>query len=189
MTTKWISTKPKNFNDISNIFSRSSKEFIVDFLATSSAQRPLPCGHVTYFLPGGATLSHDLGFLIKASRADNWQFQPTFEQLARLLTEHHGIRIHKEHATRAEPVTKSAFEEGKAYYERNKDLLTRTYNGEYIAILDNKVMDHDTSFSALAQRVYKKLGYVSIYMPFVTTKRRVLRFESPKYRRSATSVS
>jgi len=189
MTTKWIPTKPQSFDDISNIFSRSSEEFIIDFLATSSARRTLPCGHVTYFLPSGATLSHDLGLLIRASRADNWQFQPTFERLARLLAEHYDIRIHEEHAKGPEPVAKYTFEEGKTYYERNKDFLTHKYNGEYIAIWDNEVMDHDTSFSALAQRVYKKLGYVSIYMPFVTSKRRVLRFESPMCRRSTVDVS
>ncbi len=189
MTTKWITTKPKNFDDISNIFSRSSEEFIVNFLAASPARRPLPCGRELYFRPSGTTLSHDLGLLIKASYADNWRFPFTLEQLAQLFTEHYGIRTHKEYATMAEPVSKSAFEEGKAYYERNKNLLTRKYNGEYIAIWDNEVMDHDTSFSALAQRVYKKLGYVSIYMPFVTSKRRVLRFESPRRRRSTVDAS
>ena len=189
MTTKWIPMKPKNFNDISNVFSRSSEESVVDFFIKGSARGPLSCGRVTHFLPSGATLSHDLGFLIKVSHADNWQFQPNFGLLAQLLASQYDICAHKEHATRAEPVSKSTFEEGKAYYEKNKDLLARRYDGEYIAIWDNEVMDHDTSFSALAQRVYKKLGYVSIYMPFVTSKRRVLRFESPRVRRSTIDVS
>jgi len=74
------------------------------------------------------------------------------------------------------------FEEGKAYFERNKKTLVRHYEGKYIAIWENKVLDSDTNFSSLAERVYEKLGYVSIYMPFVTSKRRTLRFESPEYR-------
>lgn len=188
MTIKWP-IDLRNFDDVSNTISISSEECVVNFLAASSARRPLPRGRGTYFLLSGATLAHDLGFLIKASRADNWQFQPTFEQLPWLLAEHCDLCVHKEHATRVVPVAKSVFEQGKAYYERNKNLITRKYSREYIAIWDNKVLDHDTSFSSLAERVYKKLGYVSIYMPFVTSKQRVLRFESPKYRRSATGVS
>lgn len=190
MTTKWIPTKPKNFDDISGIFSISGEELLFNFFTPSSARRPLPpCGRVEYFLPSGATLSHDFGFLIKVSHADNWQFRPTFERLAQLLAKRCDIHVCEEHAVRAEPAAKYTFEEGKAYYERNKDILTRKHNGEYIAIWDNEIMDHDTSFSALAQRVYKKLGYVSIYMPFMTSKRRVLRFESPKIRRSTINVS
>ena len=76
----------------------------------------------------------------------------------------------------------SPFEKGKAYFERNKETLIRNYEGKYIAIWGNQVLDSDTSFSSLAQRVYEKLGYVSIYMPFVTSKPRVLRFHSPKYK-------
>ncbi|GAH56840.1 unnamed protein product, partial [marine sediment metagenome] len=85
------------------------------------------------------------------------------------------------------PVAKSAFEEGKSYFERNKEILTRCYEGKYIAIWENGVLDSDTRFSSLAQRVYEKLGYVSIYMPFVTSKRRVLRFESPERRYKANA--
>ncbi len=189
MTTKWITTKPQSFNDLSEILSRSSGEFLIDFLATSSAERTPPCGHVSYFITSGAILPHDLGLLVRASRADNWQCQFTFKQLARLLIESSGSCIYKAHAKSAETEATYTFEEGKAYYERNKDLLTRKYNGEYIAVWDNEVIDHDMSFSALAQRVYKKLGYISIYMPFVTSKRRVLRFESPRFRRSTAGVS
>jgi hypothetical protein len=77
---------------------------------------------------------------------------------------------------------KGSFEAGKRYYEQNKDLLAARYAGEYIAVLDRDVIDHDASFSSLAQRVYKRLGYVSVYMPQVAAKRRVLRFESPEVR-------
>jgi len=76
-------------------------------------------------------------------------------------------------------MARSTYEEGKAYYEKNKEPLIRRFEGQYIAIWENNVLDNDISFSSLALRAYKKLGYVSIYMPFVTSKQRVLRFESP----------
>ena len=189
MTTKWITTRPKSFDDVSNILSKSDEEPVVRLFTTSFARRPpLPCGRVEYFLPSRSMLSHDFSFLIRVLHDDNWQFRPTFERLGQLLIERYDACIPEEHTVRAKPTTNYSFEEGKAYYERNKVLLTRKYNGEYIAIWNNKVLDHDTSFSALAQRVYKKLGYASIYMPFVTSKRRVLRFESPRRRRATVDA-
>lgn len=184
MVTKWAFTESKNFNDIANILSRTNTPF--GLLTARPAQRPMKCGLTVYLHPSGTTLARD--FLVKALYADNWQLGVTFEQSAHLLADYYAW-VYPKHITRIEPVAKSAFEKGKAYYERNKERLTRQFEGKYIAIWENDVLDSDTSFSSLAQRVYEKLGYVSIYMPFVTSKRRVMRFESPKYRRLKANVS
>ena len=77
----------------------------------------------------------------------------------------------------------SPYEKGEVYCTKNIEALISRFEGKYIAIWEDDVIDSDTSFSALAQRVYKKLGYVSVYMPFVTSKRQILRFASPKYKR------
>ena len=184
MVTKWAFPEIRDFDDLANVIGR--RNIPLEVLSTRSAQRPMTCGPTLYLSSSEAMLSRD--FLVKALHADNWQLGATFEQLVQLLAEYYPW-VCPEHATRIEPVAKSAFEEGKTYYERNKGSLIRRFEGQYIAIWENDVLDNDTSFSALAQRVYGKLGYVSIYMPFVTSKRRVLRFESPKYRRSRANAS
>lgn len=184
MVIKWVSTDPQNFDDVVDIIRRGNVPFRL--LTARPEQKPMTCGFRVYPHPGEATLAYD--FLVKALHVDNWQLVATFEQLARLLAEYYSWAC-PEHVTKIERATKSAFEEGKAYFERNKEFLTSRFEGQYIAIWENDVLDNDTSFSSLAQRVYKKLGYVSIYMPFVTSRRRVLRFESPKYRRSRANVS
>lgn len=180
METKWAYPELEDFDDVANVLGRRNLPF--KLLTPRAAQRPMTCGLKIYLCPGAATLAHD--FLVKALQADNWQLLVDFEKSAQLLAEYY-TWVYPKHITRIEPVARSAFEEGKTYFESNKDFLTRKYNGEYIAIWENEVLDSDTSFSSLAQRVYKKLGYVSIYMPFVTSQRRVLRFESPERRYKA----
>lgn len=184
MVIKWVSTEPQNFDDVVDIISRENVPFRL--LTARPEPKPMTCGFRVYPHPGGATLARD--FLVRALHVDNWQLVATFEQLTQLFTDYH-TPVYPRHITKIRPVTKSAFEEGKAYFERNKQILTRHYEGKYIAIWENDVLDNDTSFSSLAQRVYEKLGYVSIYMPFVTSKPRVLHFESPKYRRLRANAS
>jgi len=129
MTTKWAFTEPRNFDDVASFLGR--RNLPLEVLTARPAQRPIKCGFATYFDPSEAVLSHD--FLVKALRADNWQFAVTFEQLAQLLAESY-LWVYPEHVTKIEPVAKSAFEEGKAYYERNKESLIRRFEGKYIAI-------------------------------------------------------
>lgn len=70
----------------------------------------------------------------------------------------------------------------KRYCEENKEALLKKYKGKYIAILNNKLIGSDKDFSKLAQRVYKKYGYQTIYMPFVNTEERVVKIPSPRVR-------
>jgi len=68
----------------------------------------------------------------------------------------------------------------KKYFEENKKNLLKKYQGKYIAILNNQVIDSDRDFSRLAARVYKVYGYQTIYMPLVDGKKIVMKIPSPR---------
>jgi hypothetical protein len=68
------------------------------------------------------------------------------------------------------------------WYERNRERLVRDYPGEYVAILARKVVDHDPSFEALAERVFKREGARNVFMPRVDAPKRPLRVPSPRRR-------
>ena len=71
---------------------------------------------------------------------------------------------------------------GKKYFEANKKDLQKKYQNKYIAILNNKVVGSDKDFSKLAGRIYKKFGYQTIYMPFVSGQKRIVKIPSPRIR-------
>jgi len=74
----------------------------------------------------------------------------------------------------------SSFLYVKKYFQENRTQILEKYTGNFIAILDNAVVDHDRNFSELAKRIYEKFGYQTIYMPFVESKPSVLRIPSPR---------
>ena len=68
----------------------------------------------------------------------------------------------------------------KKYFIKHKESILKKYKGKYIAILNNKIIGSGKDFSKLAERMYKKFGYQTIYMPFVSTQKRVVRIPSPR---------
>lgn len=70
----------------------------------------------------------------------------------------------------------------KKYFEKHKANLIKRYKSKYIAISNNKVVGSDKDFSKLAQRIYKKYGYQTIYMPFVEEKEEIVKIPSPRTR-------
>ncbi len=74
----------------------------------------------------------------------------------------------------------NVLELAQKYYEEHKESLLIKYKGRYIAILNNKVIGSGKDFSKLAQRVYKKYGYQTIYMPFVEAKKNIVKIPSPR---------
>ncbi|MBI5144056.1 MAG: hypothetical protein HZA30_03190 [Candidatus Omnitrophica bacterium] len=70
----------------------------------------------------------------------------------------------------------------KKYYEENRETLLKKYRDKFIAIFNNEVVDSDKNFSKLASRVYKKFGYQTIYMPFITAKEKIVKIPSPRIR-------
>lgn len=70
------------------------------------------------------------------------------------------------------------------WFEENKAGLLRAYEGQYVAIVDEKVFDHDASFDALARRVFARLGNRRVYMPKVERRQPEIALRSPRvYRR------
>lgn len=65
------------------------------------------------------------------------------------------------------------------WFEANRKRLAKRYRDEYIAIINRKVVDHDTDFGALAQRVFAKYGVKSIAMPKATPEERVYNVPTP----------
>lgn len=80
------------------------------------------------------------------------------------------------------PLDIDMFEMSKEYYKENKNELLKIYKGKYIAIIGKEVIDSDKDFSKLAQRIYKKYGYQTIYMPFVEEKEEIVKIPSPSVR-------
>jgi hypothetical protein len=69
------------------------------------------------------------------------------------------------------------------WYERNRERLVREYAGEYVAILDNAVIDHDPDFEDLAERVFAREVGRNVFMPQVVANPRSLRVASPRVSR------
>ncbi|MBI4487907.1 MAG: hypothetical protein HY694_02380 [Deltaproteobacteria bacterium] len=80
----------------------------------------------------------------------------------------------------SQPTDYVKFQDAKRYFQEHKAQILEKYKGNFVAILDNTVVDHDSKFSELARRVYEKFGYQTIYMPFVESKPSVLRIPSPR---------
>lgn len=70
-----------------------------------------------------------------------------------------------------------------AWYEANRSRLLARYRGDYVAIADGEVMDHDSDFEALAERVFAKVGARAIFMPRVEAGERVRQLRSPRVSR------
>jgi hypothetical protein len=66
------------------------------------------------------------------------------------------------------------------WYERNRQHLLSRYRGEYVAVLNRAVVDHDDDFAALAERVFKRLGSRPVFMPRVQEEEARAHVRSPR---------
>lgn len=69
------------------------------------------------------------------------------------------------------------------WYEKNRGRVAREYPGEYVAIIGRRVVDHDASFEALAERVFAREGARNIFMPLVGAPKRPMKVPSPHHSR------
>jgi len=67
-----------------------------------------------------------------------------------------------------------------AWYQAEKRKLVPRYRGQYLAIVNRKVVDHDKVFGALARRVFKRWGVRPIFMPKCVDGDRVVNIPSPR---------
>lgn len=71
----------------------------------------------------------------------------------------------------------------KAWYEAHKKDLVRRYRGQYVAIVDQRVVDHDKAFGPLAHRAFSRFGVRPIFMPRCLDGDRVASLPSPRIAR------
>ena len=74
----------------------------------------------------------------------------------------------------------NGFLENKLWYEHNRRALLARYRGEYVAVVDRAVVDHDRDFSALAGRVFERHAGRPVFMPRVQEKDAPARLRSPR---------
>jgi hypothetical protein len=70
--------------------------------------------------------------------------------------------------------------ENRLWYERNRGRLLSRYRGEYVAVVDRTIVDHDRDFSALAERVFPRHGGRPVFMPLVQEGEALARVRSPR---------
>jgi hypothetical protein len=71
------------------------------------------------------------------------------------------------------------------WFEQHRERLSRELGGQYAAIVDDAVVDHDADFDALAQRVFARLGARDVFIPLVPAsaeREQPLRVRSPRLR-------
>jgi plasmid stability protein len=68
------------------------------------------------------------------------------------------------------------------WYEHNREQLSGRFRGEYVAILDDTVIDHDKDFASLATRVFGRVGIRPVFMPRVMGGAEQARVRSPRRR-------
>jgi Tfp pilus assembly protein PilP len=72
-------------------------------------------------------------------------------------------------------------EEREAFLKMRDELIRNpVYNGKYVAVFQGKVVGCDDEKEKLAETVYKKYGYVPIYIDKVAPKERQVEIPSPE---------
>ena len=66
-------------------------------------------------------------------------------------------------------------------FNRQYDFLLKTYRGQFVAVHDGQVIDHDPDLRTLHLRVYQQLGHVPVLLKQVSDQPDpVLQFRSPR---------
>ena len=78
------------------------------------------------------------------------------------------------------PSPDDEWERDRQAFEVMRGELLKTHKGQFVAILNNQVVDADVEIGTLAKRVYARFGYRPIYMQKVTEQPRVARIVSPR---------
>jgi hypothetical protein len=66
-------------------------------------------------------------------------------------------------------------------FNRQYDSLLKTYRGQFVAVHDGQIIDHDPDLRVLHLRVHQKLGQVPVLLKQVSDQPdRILQFRSPR---------
>jgi uncharacterized protein DUF5678 len=74
-------------------------------------------------------------------------------------------------------------DDGMRWYDENRARLLPRYRGQYVAIVDRAVLDHDRDFEALARRVFARIGVRPVFMPRVQAGEARAKLRSPRLAR------
>jgi deoxycytidine triphosphate deaminase len=64
----------------------------------------------------------------------------------------------------------SDFREAISYFKKNHAQIVERYSGQYVAILNEEIIDHDEHWERLSERIYRRFGAKDMYMPYVNAK-------------------
>lgn len=70
------------------------------------------------------------------------------------------------------------------WFATNRQDLEERYPGQYVAVVDGEVIDHDPEFAPLARRVLARFGRRPVLMPRCVPDDRVVDLPSPRVQRS-----
>lgn len=88
------------------------------------------------------------------------------------------LRVDNDMPDRADPLQRDM-----AWYRKHQAKLLAQYRGQYIAIVDQAIVDHGPDFAPLAARLFRRLGNRSVYMPRVQAGEPTARIRSPRLSR------
>ena len=71
------------------------------------------------------------------------------------------------------------FRKNRNYFEAHKQDWAGKYPGRFVAVWDESLLDMDEDKEALAARVYRKIGYVPVYIGQLTDELPIFRISSP----------
>lgn len=74
---------------------------------------------------------------------------------------------------------RAEFYEDIRYFEAHKEELLRQYEGKFVAILHNEVVDSDEDFEALGERVIKRFGVRAMLVTEVTREPEIIYIPTP----------
>jgi dCTP deaminase len=63
------------------------------------------------------------------------------------------------------------FREAISFFKKNHSEIAKHHAGQYVAILDGKIIDHDKNWEQLSERIYRTFGAKDLYIPFVDAER------------------
>jgi hypothetical protein len=98
------------------------------------------------------------------------------------ITEYEAFRAWREGREREEKRRKDieAFEQERQAFESLKPELLRTYQGQWVAIYQGKVVEAGEDRSQVLDRVYDRFGYVPVYVQQVEEQPRVYKLPHRK---------
>ena len=74
----------------------------------------------------------------------------------------------------------SAFQKEKQAFEKLKPELMKKYRGKYVVIKDEKAEIFDDNKTKIAEKAYKKFGYVPIYIGLLEEEPETVHFPTPR---------